>query len=89
MVIARIGGDKFMAILPDCETDQAALFKKRLENLISFHNEQVLEAHLKISVSSGFAVTERQIETIESLMQQADDLMYREKREKREEREEI
>lgn len=82
-IVARIGGDEFMAVLPDCETEMAESFKLRLENMIRLHNQQVLETHLKISMSSGFAVTQRQIESIEALMRQADEKMYIEKREKK------
>lgn len=85
-IVARIGGDEFMAILPDCEVEMAGVFKTRLENMIKNHNESIQEKHLTLSVSSGFAVTEKRMETIESLMQKADDLMYAEKREKKKEK---
>ncbi len=81
-IIARIGGDEFMAILPDCKTEMAESFKRRLENMISLHNQEVTDEHLKIGLSSGFAATARQIDSLESLIRQADKCMYMEKREK-------
>lgn len=85
-IVARIGGDEFMAILPDCEVEMAGVFKTRLENMIKNHNESIQVKHLTLGVSSGFAVTEKRVETIDSLMQKADDLMYAEKREKKKEK---
>lgn len=79
-IVARIGGDEFMAILPDCEAEMAELFKKRLETMLLEYNESIPEDYLKLSVSSGFAVAENKVKTIESLMQKADELMYQEKR---------
>jgi len=79
-IVARIGGDEFIAILPDCEGEMAELFKKRMETIILEYNEAIPEDYLKLSVSSGFAVAENRVETLESLMQKADKLMYQEKR---------
>lgn len=79
-IVARIGGDEFMAILPDCELEKAEGFKKRLLSLIKDHNDTIEEDCLKLSLSSGFAVTKNKVETIEKLMQKADALMYQEKR---------
>lgn len=82
-IVARIGGDEFIAILPDCEAEMAGVFKTRLEKLIREHNQGIKDKHLTLSVSSGFAVTEKRVETIEGLMQKADELMYQEKNEKK------
>lgn len=79
-IVARIGGDEFIAILPDCEAEMAELFKKRMATIIREHNESIPEDCLKLSLSSGFAVAENKVKTFESLMQKADELMYQEKR---------
>jgi diguanylate cyclase (GGDEF)-like protein len=77
--VARIGGDEFLSILPECDFEMAELFKNRINKEINIHNSNIQEAHLALSVSIGFAVSENNIDTLENIMKKADELMYVEK----------
>jgi diguanylate cyclase (GGDEF)-like protein len=67
-VIARVGGDEFVAILPDCAPEDAQRAAKRLR----------LAAD-GVSLSSGIAQWDG-LESIETLLHRADLEMYRGKR---------
>ncbi len=81
--VARIGGDEFLAILPDCDIEKAELFRQRINEAINIHNNNLSEKHLILSVSIGFAVSEDNIDTLENIMKKADELMYADKMGKR------
>lgn len=82
-IVARIGGDEFIAILPDCDIQKAEMLKARINEGIENTNKKLKEKHLIISVSIGFAVKQYRDETVETLWQKADELMYIDKIEKR------
>lgn len=75
-ILARIGGDEFVAILPDCDLKMAEMFRTRIDEIIEKANNNQRSEHLKISVSIGFVGTENKTDTIEALMKKADELMY-------------
>jgi diguanylate cyclase (GGDEF)-like protein len=75
-IVARIGGDEFLAILPDCDIEMAEIFRKRIYQAITIHNNNLLEKHLTLSISIGFAVSADNIDTIENIIKKADELMY-------------
>lgn len=81
--VARIGGDEFLAILPDCDIEMAEMFRQRINETITIHNNNLLEKHLTLSISIGFAVSEDNIDTLENIMKKADELMYVDKMGKR------
>ncbi len=82
-IVARIGGDEFVAILPECDENMAGIFKERIEDSIRKYNSEVKEAHLNISFSIGFSSSVGTNYTLEELMQKADVLMYKDKLSKR------
>lgn len=82
-IVARIGGDEFIAILPDCDIEMAEIFRQRLNEAIAIHNNNLSEKHLILSISIGFAVSKDNIDTIENIMKKADELMYVDKMGKR------
>jgi len=82
-VVARIGGDEFVAILHGINMEGAEIIKSRLIQKIKNHNDSMRESHLKISFSMGYAVGETPEDTLEIIMQKADELMYLDKSSKR------
>ncbi len=76
-VIARIGGDEFAVLAP--ETDQKILEKlsQRLRTSVQEYNNH--NPRLPLSLSIGFAVSSQSPINTQSLFQEADDRMYRDK----------
>jgi len=82
-IVARIGGDEFTAILYDLDEDNAKQIKQRIIDLIRENNENLKAKHLDLSVSMGYARPEKENDTIENLMNKADEQMYADKARKR------
>jgi len=80
--VARIGGDEFVAILPETDEETAEIIKERITYEIMDYNRNIQEAHLKIGISMGFAAWKGNKETIENLIQKADKRMYQDKNKK-------
>lgn len=82
-IIARIGGDEFVILETHTAPDEAQSSIQRLqENLLKHNTESTLPYQLSIStgiVSIGL----QDVSTLESMLTQADELMYEEKRLKR------
>jgi diguanylate cyclase (GGDEF)-like protein/PAS domain S-box-containing protein len=76
-VVARVGGDEFVAILP--KTDEAAgtAILHRLQAAVEEHNHRHPE--LPLSVSFGLATARTPEESLRETYRQADDRMYQEK----------
>ncbi len=82
-IVARIGGDEFLAILHGGDTQAAELIADRLRQQIELHNGIRRDARFELSFSIGYAVGEKPADTIETLMKKADELMYIDKMNKR------
>ncbi len=82
-ILARIGGDEFLAILPEADRELAERIRCRIAKEITQYNKTIEKDDLKISLSTGFAVAEKDLETLETLIQQADQFMYIDKMAKR------
>lgn len=76
-IVARVGGDEFVALLP--RTDEAAgtAILQRLRAAIEQHNCR--RPQLPLSVSFGMATAQDPKELLKEAYRKADDLMYREK----------
>ncbi|MFN8382277.1 MAG: sensor domain-containing diguanylate cyclase [Anaerolineales bacterium] len=77
-VAARIGGDEFAAILPDVNADGTTEYLKQIRALIGLNNKYYREPELSISI--GAATSQPGI-SLEKVIGQADDAMYRNKSE--------
>ncbi len=82
-ILARIGGDEFMAIIPETDKILADRILERLREEVENNNRDLAESHLALSLSAGFALPQGAPETLEALMQRADEEMYRDKTERR------
>lgn len=81
-LIARIGGDEFVAVLPETNFSSAANVIKRLRNNLHEVNEKKNDLHI-INLSIGLATCENQNERLSYVFKQADRAMYEEKNNKK------
>jgi two-component system, cell cycle response regulator len=81
-LVARMGGEEFLVILPDTDGEAAALVAERLRERIGDKmfqvNHQVGE--LSVTVSIGFTIGGRPGDTADMLIKRADDALYQAKR---------
>jgi len=77
-MIARIGGDEFIVILPKTSSEIANIIYKRLINELKVFNKKY-DDELKLSFSVGFKTQENKGE-LQSIIKEADELMYKNKR---------
>ncbi len=82
-IVARIGGDEFLAIAADCDVQMAEMFKDRVNSSIAAANINSPTPKIDISISVGFSVIKSGDDTIEILIRKADELMYADKAGKR------
>lgn len=81
-IVARIGGDEFIAIVKECDLQIVNMFKNRIKEAILLNNTNGKRKNFNISISFGYAVAENKDDTIGILMQKADRLMYENKNSK-------
>ncbi|MBV1758499.1 MAG: GGDEF domain-containing protein [Dethiosulfatibacter sp.] len=74
--VARIGGDEFVAILKNSDFKLTNDIKARIREEIRIYNHSCVQKHLEVGLSIGFAISESNEESIETLMTKADELMY-------------
>ncbi len=75
-IIARIGGDEFAIILPNCNENVARAFCNKFRNACKKFNSK---SQIKLSVSLGYAIQTGKYKNIEMVLEQADKNMYAEK----------
>ena len=75
-VVARIGGDEFAAILPNCPLPVVENACRRIHNAVEEYNAK--NPGRRLSISLGFAVSQ-DVVNIPDLLKEADNRMYREK----------
>ncbi len=81
-LIARIGGDEFVAVLPETNFTSAANVIKRLRNHLQEINEKKNDLYI-VDLSIGLATCENQTERLSYVFKQADRAMYEEKNNKK------
>ena len=83
-VIARYGGEEFLVICPNTAIDGAALVAARLRQLVESHQFEIPDSSdgtqiIQISISIGVASLGATVDTLEKLVQTADQALYRAK----------
>lgn len=74
-IVARIGGDEFVLLLPKTDAKKANLIINRINLAIA--NEKV--ANIILSISIGFAVKQNASDDIDEVYKKAEDEMYKHK----------
>jgi diguanylate cyclase (GGDEF)-like protein len=82
-LLGRIGGEEFLAVLPQSTLAQAADIAERLRCLVEALAAEDLPAGLRITISVGFAEMTPQDAGFADLERRADDALYRAKAEGR------
>ena len=77
-MIARIGGEEFVIIMPDASVEAAAMVAERLRQTIAEKPFKVSheKGQVSITISLGVAATEDANEQADSLIKRADDCLY-------------
>src|SRR5262249_33739654 len=79
-VVARLGGDEFAVFVNGCDEEIASALCSAIEDAVARSNARLL-AHYRLSISTGFAVSDLDgRDDLSILMQTADVNMYEEKR---------
>ena len=76
-VVARVGGDEFTALLPECGEGFAQEARRRVLDAVERFNE--LPEHIPLSISVGCASGRGKASGLSSLLAEADNLMYQQK----------
>ncbi len=74
-IVARMGGDEFAILLPNCEKNYTEKIIKRIKKNI----EQKEIEGLKISVALGYSIKSKIEESINIVKKDAEDIMYKDK----------
>jgi len=75
-VLGRWGGEEFLLIMPDATADMAMATLERLRTLVFGINLPPSGAGLRVSLSAGLAVRERQVRSLDELIARADAALY-------------
>jgi two-component system cell cycle response regulator len=78
--IGRYGGEEFVIVLPGCDRESAAAFAERLRLCIGEEKMDIPEGMIPLTISLGVATSSREKRyDIDSLIQAADQALYRAK----------
>jgi len=77
-ILARVGGDEFVAILPRATAVTGEEITARIQKQLELHNREK-QGQLPLSVSLGYATAENPGKRLQETFKEADDLMYRAK----------
>ncbi len=78
-ILARIGGDEFVMLLPETDVQQAGVVAERLRQKVAQSPAGEPGAEMKMTVSIGVAGATLSMPGIQALLKQADDALYRAK----------
>ncbi len=76
----RFGGDEFIAYLPGCDIERAALIAEEIRVRVEAHTFTTPQFSVNPTISIGAAVRDDATTTPEELVRKADDALYRAKR---------
>jgi diguanylate cyclase (GGDEF)-like protein/PAS domain S-box-containing protein len=75
-VVARLGGEEFVVLLPGCDEEAATMVAQRLCDRIAAQPVTVEEAIVHYTVSVGVASMDADVAGVEELIERADKAMY-------------
>lgn len=75
-VLGRWGGDEFVILLPESDFNATMNVAKRLQQSICDHSIQVSGQEIKLTISAGVALAEKNVVTIDELFRNADAALY-------------
>lgn len=75
-IVARFGGDEFIAVLPNINAQAAAELTEQIHVLVRLNNKYYREPELSLSIG---AATSQPGQSLEKVISLADDAMYQNK----------
>jgi diguanylate cyclase (GGDEF)-like protein len=78
-IVARIGGDEFVMLLPETDVQQASIVAERLRQKVSQTPTGEPGAEMKMTISVGVASATLSMPGVQALLKQADEALYRAK----------
>jgi diguanylate cyclase (GGDEF)-like protein/PAS domain S-box-containing protein len=78
-MVARMGGEEFSVLLPNTEAEDAVRLAERVRLAIERESCQLEEHIIDVTVSVGVASYSQEFSSLEAILRQADDSMYRAK----------
>ena len=75
-LVGRIGGEEFLSILPDVDTDEALQIAEKLRVDIAALQVTSDDASVRMTISAGIASSEQHNIDLEGLIQRADQALY-------------
>jgi two-component system cell cycle response regulator len=82
-ILARIGGEEFVILLPETTGEQAVILAERVRQRLEAHPFTVEGADVRVTASIGVSEGGAPSEGIGALMKRADQALYQAKREGR------
>ncbi|HJV64890.1 MAG TPA: diguanylate cyclase [Geomonas sp.] len=79
-VVGRYGGEEFCCVLPETTAENACLLAERLREVVADTELEVEGERLRITISLGVAEQGPDCQTLDKLIQLADDALYASKR---------
>jgi two-component system cell cycle response regulator len=76
--LGRLGGEEFLALLPDADADAAATTAEKLRSAVAALDVEYEGAGLRVTISAGWATWES--ESPDELLRRADEALYEAKR---------
>ncbi len=86
--LCRVGGDEFALLLPQTDESVAKIIQERINDEIKRYNDQLKPGETPISISFGIATCEGNCNSLEEVMELADQRMYLNKHQKKQEKKE-
>lgn len=75
-VVARLGGEEFVVLLPSCDVQAAMTVAQRLCDQIAAHPVVVEDTSVRYTVSAGVATMDADVESVDAFIERADRAMY-------------
>lgn len=75
-ILARLGGEEFVLLLPDTDLSEAAAFAERLRETVAV----IDDLSVSVTISLGCAQMDKRADSIDALLRRADEALYRAKR---------
>lgn len=79
-IVARMGGDEFVILLPETSGDKGLVVAERLRQIVAQHCCDWESNPIKVTLSIGLAELTTEDQEFESLLRRADDALYEAKR---------
>lgn len=79
-LLARFGGEEFVALLPDTDFDTSLLVAGRVLNCIRGNTFEAAGEHIPVTVSIGVAISQESDTDVSDVLKRSDDALYKAKR---------